>query len=228
MHRLVLLMVALGSIVVGCDQADPVEKQEKQAGVEQVQKEKPEVEELSLQEQVDKYCDPDTPMYKQGPKCSEAVAKLQTAAAEKMEEQNSKPLTLESYNELNNEGRMGDQENAALLECQAQKYADEHGVKATKQHVGELISGLLLGDYMDDKHKDKFDKQIIRNLQNDGVEPIYATEEDDSVQAQLIEEGYTCSLTEVYDRQASAASASASANAAMEKEMERLQQSDGE
>jgi len=149
---------------------------------------KPE-EGLSLQEQIDKYCDPDIPMYKQGPKCSKAAAKIQEQVIENWE---SKPITIKMLNT-----KLSDEDVVPLLDCQLSKYAEDHGKKAAVQHGEELLGGMMLAEYMNDKHKDKFDKQMIKGLQKEGMEPIYADDDHDTVQAQLIEEGYTCTNGEI-------------------------------
>jgi len=144
-------------------------------------------EELSLQDQIDKYCDPKTPMYKQGPKCSKAVAKIQERAMAKYE---SEPITIKMLN-----NNLSDDESVPLMNCQLTKYAEDHGKKAAKNHALEILSGLMLAEYQ--HPKDSFDKQIKKGLEEEGAEPIYADKDHDTVQAQLIEEGYTCTLGEI-------------------------------
>jgi hypothetical protein len=144
-------------------------------------------EELSLQDQIDKYCDPDTPMYKQGPKCSKAVAKIQKKAMAKLE---SDPITIKRLNH-----NLSDDDVGALLNCQLTKYAEDYGQKAATVHAEDILFGLMLAEYQ--HPKDKFDKQIKKGLEEEGAQPIYADKDHDTVQAQLIDEGYTCSLGEI-------------------------------
>ncbi len=180
MHRVVPVMIlTLGFLLIGCAQNTPMEHKEKQSGVEQaVSIGKPE-------------CDPSLPMYKQPPRCQtqDMRARIEQAAL-------NKPVTVKVLNSFD------DSDSAALLTCQAEHYAARHGQKATEKHIEDLTSGLLLADYMNDEHKDQFDKQMIKNLQDQGIEPVQAKKGyDDTVQAQLIEEGYTCSRSEMYDVQ---------------------------
>ncbi len=208
MHKLVLVMIALGVVLVGCNQVAPVEHQDKQSAekVEKAQKQilkaqaqiskaqnqkaDPAKEDLMTpQEKVDAFCDDDVPMYKQSAKCTNAILEARAPADKKFEEEQQKPYTVERFQKAD------DNTSSALLNCQLEKYADDYGERAAIDHAEEILNGLLLSEYQ--HPKDKYDKIIKKQLEKSGAEPIYAEKGHDTVQAQLIDEGYTCSENEM-------------------------------
>ncbi len=196
MMRLMLAAIVALSILVGCgaggSASSQVERQEKKAGVEEAAT--GEAASTAPSEGEDEAtkakCKPFTevPAYKQPPECGSA--ETMQKAAEEIAEKNSKPQTPEDV------GGLSDADAAGLLSCQLMKYASDYGQKAAEDHAYELAMGLVLASYPEASN-DPFVKQ----LENEGVERIYADSEHDSVQAQLMNEGYICSLEEVYAMQ---------------------------
>src|SRR5215203_7243503 len=157
--KLLFVLMVLAVLMAGCNGPTPAEKkihQDQDNSETQAEKaldkkmpdfniaSKPK-KVLSLQDQIDKYCDPDTPMYKQGPKCSRAAAKIQENAVAKYE---SKTVTIKMVN-----NNLSDDEMVPLLNCQLTKYAEDHGQKAAVDHAEEILNGLLLPDYQHPKNK---------------------------------------------------------------------------
>src|SRR5829696_5130915 len=121
------------------------------------------------QEKIDALCDPDKPTYKQNAACTQAIEEARASAMQKLEEKSSVTITVESYNRLNDSGKMVDHDNLALLDCQMQKYADDYGQKAAVDHAEDILSGLMLAEYQ--HPKDSFDKQMKKELEKTGAEP---------------------------------------------------------
>ena len=101
-------------------------------------------------------------------------------------------LTVEQFNSVDNSTAYGEDLVTSLLSCQPEKYAQDHGTEAATKHAEELTLGLVLSEYPKNSN-DPFKKQ----MEKEGVEPIYAEKGHDTVQAQLIDEGYTCSMAEI-------------------------------
>lgn len=164
----VMLVLAVIAVLCGCGQANaPVEKKEKKAGVEQVAK--PQKDKAGVEETTN------TSNEKCDPdlpayKQGSACAGGMEAAADALNE----PLTVETMNEMYNGiraragGEEADRFSGALLNCQLTKYAQEHGQKAAEDHAADLVIAVIDGET-----------------------------DHDTVQAELIDEGYTCSMSEV-------------------------------
>lgn len=101
-------------------------------------------------------------------------------------------LTVEQFASVDAETDYGQGVAMSLLSCQLDKYAEDHRTEAATKHAEDLTLGLVLAEYPEDS-KDPF----VEEMKRDGVEPIYAEKGHDTVQAQLIDEGYTCSMAEI-------------------------------
>jgi len=124
---------------------------------------------------------------------SSPATEVESASADAVKaEAANEGLTVEQFNSVDNSTAYGEDLVRSLLSCQLKKYAQDHGTEAATKHAEELTLGLVLSEYPKNSN-DPFKNQ----MEKEGVEPIYAEKGHDTVQAQLIDEGYTCSMAEI-------------------------------
>jgi hypothetical protein len=210
----VLLALVTFTVLYGCGQASsPVEKQEMQKGVEQARKEEPGQEEASREEQPERKTCEDfygpqdaqayfdskaTPEEKRtldadgdGWACNEGkvawkpegetttASRLQIVKASGSDALKAlppeKPITVEDLNSLNSLNNEYDRSIAlGLIDCQYYKYAAMYGEQAADEHFDRIV---------DEAVETPSDEEVV------------------SIQEQMMNEGYTCSLKEITEMQ---------------------------